>query len=184
MNFNPNLDNEVWAIRIQADGKILIGGLFTMIDGVTRSGIARLLPNGVLDTGFNPGTGTNGPVAGIGTQRDGRILVGGLFTTFNAFKRIGIARLNPNGSLSADFDPGTGASATGSLSLPGIRTIVAQDNGKILIGGPFDQYDGIARNFVGRVNGQSATAFTGLPPGPAELGKPLPYPAGHRSPVS
>jgi uncharacterized delta-60 repeat protein len=174
VSFNPNLNNEVWAIRIQADGKILIGGIFTTIDGVARSGIARLLPNGVLDTGFNPGTGTNGPVSAIATQRDGRILIGGLFTTLNSINRNGIARLNPDGSLNPDFDPGTGAGGTNPpFTLPWIRTILPQYNSRILIGGLFDQYDGSTRSYVGRLNGHSATAFFGQPPITAELGKPF-----------
>ena len=167
--FSPEINNEVWSIRIQNDGKILIGGLFNVVNGATRGGIVRLLSSGALDPDFNPGSGTDGPVADITTQRDGRILIGGLFATFNGINRSGIARLNPDGSLNPDFDPGTGAGGF----IPLIKTIVSQENGKVLIGGSFEQYNGEIRSFVGRLNGHSATAFLGQPPGTAELGKPF-----------
>jgi len=61
------------------------------------------------------------------------------------------------------------------LTLPGIRTIIPQENGKVLIGGPFDQYDGAIRYVVGRLNGQTPTSFSSLPNGTAELGNPFQY---------
>jgi uncharacterized delta-60 repeat protein len=171
--FNSNINGEVWTIHVQSDGKILIGGLFTTIDGVPRSGIARLLPGGALDPSFNPGTGTDGPVAHIARQRDGRILIGGLFSTYNNIARSGIARLNPDGAIHPDFDPGSGAGGTVPfLTFPAVRTIVPQENGRILIGGPFDQYNGSPRYFLARLNGHSALAFFGQLPTTAELGKP------------
>ena len=44
--FNPNPDSSVFAIKIQADGKILIGGFFTNVGGQPRSRIARFNPDG------------------------------------------------------------------------------------------------------------------------------------------
>ena len=52
--FNPNANNDVYSIALQADGKILLGGRFTTIGGVQRNYIARLNADGTLDTGFNP----------------------------------------------------------------------------------------------------------------------------------
>jgi uncharacterized delta-60 repeat protein len=173
-NFSPNINNEVWAIRLQADGKILIGGLFNSVNGGARPGIARLLSSGALDPDFNPGSGTDGPVAAIDIQRDGRIVIGGLFATYNGINRSGIARLNSDGSLNPDFDPGTGAGGTVPFfTFPAVRTIVAQENSKVLIGGPFDQYNGSPRYFTARLNGQSPPAFTSPAAGTAELGKPF-----------
>ena len=60
---------------MQADGKILIGGGFTTIGGVARNYIARLNPDGSLDTGFNPNA--NDYVYSIAVQADGKILIGG-----------------------------------------------------------------------------------------------------------
>jgi len=47
--------------------------------GTTRNHLARLNPNCTLDSAFNPGA--NGPVTSLALQADGKILVGGSFTT-------------------------------------------------------------------------------------------------------
>ena len=75
------------ATVVQNDGKIIIGGDFTTVNGVARKGIARLNADGSLDSGFNPGAGvnTNGKIYALGLQADGRIVIGGDFTTFDNF---------------------------------------------------------------------------------------------------
>ncbi len=67
---------------MQADGKILIGGFFSTVLGVTRNNIARLNTDGTLDTDFNPNA--NGYVLAIAVQADGKILVGGSFSGPNS----------------------------------------------------------------------------------------------------
>ena len=56
--FDPNANGVVRIVVVQPDGKILIGGYFTTLapmgSGVTRNHIARLNPDGTLDTAFNP----------------------------------------------------------------------------------------------------------------------------------
>src|SRR6266571_1502907 len=57
--FDPNANGVVRVVVVQPDGKILIGGDFTTLSpnggvAVTRNGIARLNPDGTLDTAFNP----------------------------------------------------------------------------------------------------------------------------------
>jgi uncharacterized delta-60 repeat protein len=149
-NFNPGtgVDNYVDAIALQSDGKIIIGGRFTTYNGTNRSSIARLNADGSLDTGFlSTGTGVDDYVGAIAVQPDGKIIIGGEFTTYNGTARNGIARLNSNGSLDTNFNPGTG---TGSRSE--IREIRVQPDGKILIGGAFNTYNGTARKNIARLN--------------------------------
>ena len=81
--FDPNANGTVRVVVVQPDGKILIGGDFTTLSpnggaAVTRNHIARLNPDGTLDTAFNPNA--NGTVYSIAVQADGKILVGGAFT--------------------------------------------------------------------------------------------------------
>ncbi|MEO6336019.1 MAG: delta-60 repeat domain-containing protein, partial [Verrucomicrobiota bacterium] len=57
--FDPNANATVHVVVVQADGKILLGGEFTTLSPnggapVTRNRIARLNPDGTLDTAFNP----------------------------------------------------------------------------------------------------------------------------------
>ena len=55
-------DKPVRAVAVQSDGKVVIGGDFTHVDGVTRNYLARLNADGSLDTTFDPGGTLNGPV--------------------------------------------------------------------------------------------------------------------------
>ena len=56
-----------------------------------------------------------------------------------------LERLKQDGSVDASFDPGAGPDST-------VRALVLQPDGKIIIGGGFLNYDGIARNRTARLN--------------------------------
>ena len=80
--FDPNANGAINVVVVQSDGKILIGGDFTALSpnggaAVPRNRIARLNPDGTLDTGFDPNA--NNTVYAIALQTDGKILVGGAF---------------------------------------------------------------------------------------------------------
>src|SRR6476620_385438 len=82
--FNPGANNAVYALAVQGDGKLLVGGFFTMLGGAVpgttaRNHIGRLNSNGTLDASFDPGA--NNTVYALAVQADGKILVGGDFTT-------------------------------------------------------------------------------------------------------
>jgi uncharacterized delta-60 repeat protein len=151
-SFNPNADFGVFSTVPQPDGKIIIGGNFAIIDGVTRNRIARLNGNGTLDTGFNPNA--NSDVRSIALQPDGKIIIGGDFTTLDGVTRNRIARLNSDGTLDADFNP--------NANNP-VRSIALQPDGKIIIGGDFTTLDGVTRNRIARLNG-NGTLDTGFNP--------------------
>ena len=145
-SFNPGTaaNNDINTIVLQSDGKILIGGNFTSYNGTARNRIARLNNDGTLDTNFNPGSGANNNVNSIAIQSDGKILIAGVFTTYNGISRNRIARLNANGTLDVDFNPGGGADNT-------VHTIALQPDNKILIGGTFVSFNGIGRNRIARL---------------------------------
>jgi uncharacterized delta-60 repeat protein len=145
--FNPGTGTNgvVYALALQSDGKVVVGGLFSTMNGVSRSCIARLNSDGSLDTGFNPGTGANGQVGALALQPDGKVLVGGYFTTMNGVSRNFIARLNSDGSLDTGFNPGTGAN-------DGVSALALQPDGKVLVGGYFSTMNGVSRNCIARLN--------------------------------
>jgi uncharacterized delta-60 repeat protein len=157
--FNPGANNDVIAFAVQPDGKIVVSGLFTTMGGggtgtTTRNRIARLNSDGSLDTSFNPGA--NSAVQALALQPDGKILVGGSFTTLGgggtgATFRNFIGRLNADGSVDTGFNPG----ADGSID-----TIAVQSDGNILLGGTFFRLGGgtgtTSRTFFGRVTGAGA----------------------------
>ncbi|MCX6878653.1 MAG: choice-of-anchor D domain-containing protein [Verrucomicrobia bacterium] len=147
-DFNPNVNSSVHSLAVQADGKILVGGYFGAVGGVARNHIARLNADGSLDTGFNPdanapSTGTLPSVDSLAVQADGKILIGGYFTSVGGVARNHIARLNVDGSLDPGFNPN--ASST-------VNSVVLQADGKILMGGGFTTVGGIARNRIARLN--------------------------------
>jgi hypothetical protein len=90
-------------VVVQPNGKILLGGEFTSVLGVTRNRIARLNPNGTLDTAFNPNA--NGPVLAIAVQADGKILAAGGFFTIGGQTRSYFARLDGTAGLADSFNP-------------------------------------------------------------------------------
>src|SRR5688572_27602447 len=93
------------AIAIQHDQKIVIGGYFDTVNGAPRRTIARLLSDGALDPGFAPQVVSNSLILTLALQADGKIVVAGNFTEWNGQPRNHIARLNPDGTLDADFNP-------------------------------------------------------------------------------
>ena len=84
----------VLQFHLQADGNIVIVGQFIGVNGTSRNNIARIKPNGFVDTLFFP-TGTDGTVNTIAAQADGKFIVGGRFTAIENVVRSGIARIIP-----------------------------------------------------------------------------------------
>jgi hypothetical protein len=95
-SFDPGAgaDNFIDAVAVQLNGKVLIGGAFTKVDGVVRNHIARLKIDGSLDNIFDSSTGANNYVYDIRVQNDGMILIGGDFTGVNTRRCFRIGRLN------------------------------------------------------------------------------------------
>jgi uncharacterized delta-60 repeat protein len=131
-SFNPGdgLDGSVEDLALQPDGKVLVGGHFTQVDGVACNYIARLNADGSLDASFDPGDGPNGPVETLALQSNGKVLIGGQFTQIDGFTVNRIARLDENGVLDMTFIPGAGADDT-------VYAIAVQPDGKVLVGGNF-----------------------------------------------
>ncbi|MGC8886730.1 MAG: Calx-beta domain-containing protein [Verrucomicrobiia bacterium] len=144
----------VRAVAIQSDGKVIIGGLFTNVNGVSKAYIARLMQDGSVETGFNPGTGVNGAVRSLALQPDGKIVIGGSFSTVYGVSRNSIARLNENGTVDTSFNPGLGADAP-------VNAVVLQPDGMILIAGDFTTVNGLPRRSIARLlpGGAVDTAF-------------------------
>ena len=134
-------EGQVYAIKVQPDGRILLGGMFVDFDPTPRDGLARINPDGSLDESFDVrfeppiDRGCATRIQALVLQADGRILIGGRFTHVNGVERPGLARLNPDGSLDAHFQP--------TLSLPPAHlecsnywnvSLALQRDGKILVG--------------------------------------------------
>lgn len=167
--FNPGglgADATVYAMAVQSDGKIIIGGDFNHVNGIPANHIARLNVNGSVDMSFTNAT-ANDSVRAISLQRDGQILIGGLFTSVNGNTNFNhLARLNrADGSPDSTFNPGLGADDA-------VFAIALQTDGRMVLGGEFTRFSGVTRNRVTRLNpdgtvdptinfGAGADAFVG-----------------------
>lgn len=120
--FNANINS----IVLQSDGKIIVGGAFSMFNGNTQNRIIRLNNDGSIDSTFNIGTGFNNVANSIRIQPDGKILVAGNFTSYNTNTNNYIVRLNTDGSEDLSF------LNTSSFSY-NITKVDLQSDGKILV---------------------------------------------------
>lgn len=146
-------DDTVYTIATQSDGKILVGGVFTSYGIATCQLIARLNTDYTYDADFVIGTGFNSEVYTIVQQSDGKILVGGNFTTYNGTASSKIIRLDASGSIDPTFNIGTGIHGF-------VRAIAIQTDGKILVGGEFDSYNDTARPYLVRLDASGSLDTT------------------------
>ena len=117
-----------YSLAVQPDGKVIAIGSF---------GLMRFLPDGSVDTSFQPAPLEMVPSPGLGSrpgavalQPDGRILVTGTFTNSAGATLPGLVRLNPDGSIDSSFNLDPGAHPNG-------RVLALQPDGKVLTGGSF-----------------------------------------------
>ncbi len=208
----------VQAVARQPNGKIIIAGTFSSVRNIAINRIARLNSDGTYDLSFDPGTGPNGAIVAVAIQPDGKVLVGGDFSTWNGVARPGLVRLLEDGSLDTSFvsldnavdaisglgltvaaiamqpigtaphyriivggtfqrpfsgggfhsgivavsavdgnrdstfDAPLGAHAGAFNSLRGVESLAVQPDGKIIAGGQFTGFGGVAAGHIARLN--------------------------------
>ncbi|UOQ54076.1 T9SS type A sorting domain-containing protein [Hymenobacter cellulosivorans] len=137
----------IWAILVQPDGKIVVGGTFTDFNRQGIASLVRLTSTGAIDPTFytaNINT-TVGPVFTLAQQPDGKLLVGGSFLQLGGQPAKYIARLLPDGTYDNSFQPGTGPNSV-------VRALYLESSGGILITGSFTQVNGVSRGRVARLS--------------------------------
>ncbi|WP_230688401.1 IPT/TIG domain-containing protein [Hymenobacter jeongseonensis] len=151
----------VGILALQADGQLLVGGGFSSYNGATGlGGIIRLNPDGTRDASFATGSGFSSSVSTLAVQADGKVLVGGAFLSFNGTSNVNyLVRLTTNGTRDASFATGSGFSSS-------VSTLAVQADGKVLVGGAFNSYNG-ATGLGGiiRLNAADGTRDTGFATG-------------------
>jgi len=196
-------DSPVNVVVVQADGKLLLGGAFSYVNGYARRSIARLNADGSLDLSFDAciASSSGSGATGLALQDDGRMLASGRFTFSTGYYRDGIARLGLCGELDPSYAPppgvdlgstafavamrpgAAGASLAGNFRMFGgvtnggvVRlttnglpdgtfnsgsgineggtnfTLLCQPNGKLILAGEFNQYNGQPCSRLARVN--------------------------------
>jgi uncharacterized delta-60 repeat protein len=137
--FNPDanafLKATISAITVQGDGKYLIGGLFSHIDGIPSNHIARLNQDGSVDTTWS--ASVNGEVTSIVILSNGKVLICGNFTSvtdpYETLPRNSLARLYYNGTVDPTFNPIVHGRVYAIME----ETTTADINGDILLAGDF-----------------------------------------------
>jgi len=155
-NSNASADNTVRSIKIQQDGKIVIGGSFFFVNGQFRSNLARLNTDGTLDNSFIPSITAQSQtvVESVDIDADGKILIGGTFFGVNGSFRSNVAKINPDGTTDTGFSHTIGA------NLP-VKAVLADANGISLIGGDFLSFENLPKYRFARLlpNGSSDNSF-------------------------
>jgi uncharacterized delta-60 repeat protein len=164
-SYSAASNGEIVCSALQADGKVLIGGLFSSFGGDTAlQNLVRLNTDGSVDTTFAPVIG--GVVSAIVIQADGKIVIGGGFTYVNAVNNAFLARLNADGTTDTTYAPQPNLQ---------VLCLALQSDGKVVAGGDFTLMTppnatvASSLNFLARLNtdGTIDTAFNPDLNGPA-----------------
>lgn len=148
-SFAVNSSGTVYQVSVLPNGQIYAGGAFVSYAGGGRNQIVRLNSDGTVDSSFNPGTGLNLAVRALAPQSDGKVVIGGEFTSIFGISAPRIARLNSDGSRDPGFNQGQGFDSP-------VLSILIQPDGsggfQIFAGGNFATYNGTARAGLARLN--------------------------------
>ena len=128
------VNGTIYAVAIQPDGAILIGGQFPSVNGVPRQNLARLMPDGTLDLTFlnKESDGLNGPVYALALQSDGSLIVGGLFSLASTKERTNLVRYSSAGVLDLLF-------AAATLPNGKVLALAVGSEGTVAFGGEFSE---------------------------------------------
>lgn len=150
----------VQAIATQPNGKIVVGGRFTTVNGVASNYIARFDTSGTPDSTFsaNIGDGFDNQVFTLSVQPDGMIVVGGRFSTVNNETSEYIARLSADGTPDTDFTTNLGSGFDGFVHATGIQV-----DGGIIAGGSFSLVNGQTSEKIARLSGSSLPSAPDAP---------------------
>ena len=149
--FNPG---HISTLAIQEDGKVIVGGTFTRYNGVATNKIIRLHTGGTMDTEFLMWNWFNGEVTSLLIQNNGNIVVGWMFSSYDSIRANKLARLHTNGTIDTEFPMWIGFNDT-------IYSLTIQDDQKLLVGGTFTAYNGVAVSKITRlhINGEKDASF-------------------------
>lgn len=166
-DFGPT-DAGAFGVVVQADGKVVAAGQSSSSSANFSFAVARYNTDGTPDTTF-AGTGqlqiefgpdTNYPTGrDVALQADGKIVVAGIFLNGGSAD-IGVARLNPDGTLDATFGGGDGLASIDAGSDEDGHAVAIEPGGKIVVAGLWTQPGG-SNSFVARLNpdGSPDTGF-------------------------
>jgi uncharacterized delta-60 repeat protein len=162
----PSIEGPLRTVAAEPDGKLVVAGVFTRVNGAFRPGVARLNADGSTDYSFRRLKGVEGAyttVNHLAVQPDGKVLLTGTFTNINGFSRENIVRLNTDGSLDLSFAPVSMLVPIQFRLLAAVSCLALQADGKIVLGGLFTSVNGKDRRYVARLNNDGTLDDSFLP---------------------
>ena len=151
----------VFDIALSPNDFIYAVGKFTQYNGTVRNSFIKLNPDGVVDVNNRVGVASGQTIFAVKLQPDGKILIGGNFTSYNNNTSGGTATVIPKGIarltnlcvLDGTFLTGTGFhGGTGVYEgVSVIRDIVQQSDTKIIVSGDYTDYDNVPRRMIARI---------------------------------
>jgi uncharacterized delta-60 repeat protein len=179
---------KVYDFDIQSDGKIICVGHFNYYNGShIPNSIIRLNSDGTKDTSFNGfSTGFNDDVFAVKIQSDGKILVGGVFTTFDDIDAKGIIRLNSDGTRDYTFtSPNIFLNRNNDGDSNGsVTNIKIQSNGLILVAGAFTDINNNRANMFVSLKPDGSINLCTLYPAISQTPTPTPTPTNTQTPTN
>lgn len=143
--FVSKANEEVSSLAILDNGKLLISGPFVKYQNEPRFSMALLDNEGNLDQTFNVPVGAVASYFAVNVDANGRMYLYGNMRQVNGTITNSIIRLTADGSLDPSFPEGTGFAG-------GIDVFSFQSDGKLIVAGTFNQYNGISKNGMIRFN--------------------------------
>ncbi|MDJ0364762.1 T9SS type A sorting domain-containing protein [Hymenobacter sp. H14-R3] len=148
----------VFRIKGLPGGQYLLGSVGGIISagGITRTEVLRLNADGSADASFDGGTGPElpndfGTMMDYAVQPDGKVLVVGNFESYSGVPAHSVVRLTATGEVDPTFSAGAGIAVTFNSNTQ--ATVVAvQPNGKVLVAGDFDVFNGVPAHRLVRLN--------------------------------
>lgn len=173
-NAGSGLDNAALSTLVNIDNSVYLSGYFSTYDGNTANGIIRLNPDGTIDNSFNVGTGfqPRGTYKGVLMDRipgeDSIVCVmycaycgaGNYELTYQGNSYGNIVKLNPDGSVNAEFAANSGTGFNGAV---GLISVVFGNKILITQTAPiFTEYNGVPTTGIALLNadGTLLQAFT------------------------
>jgi uncharacterized delta-60 repeat protein len=146
-------DGEVSVLSVLNDGKVIVGGIFTLGTNAGLCTLTRLNSDYTWDTNFHHAE-IDGRLTCLTVQSDGKILIGGQFSQVQGVARMNIARLDADGSVDLSFTPPV-LGPLRQFVTPRIDGITMQSN-RVIIAGHFGSVGGITCWNIARLHADGA----------------------------
>jgi uncharacterized delta-60 repeat protein len=138
--------NTLGGVALISSSRAYFAGSFQTYKDQYYNRVVMIDGDGTVSSSFNPGAGFTGGIVNCAvTQSDGKIIVGGLFTSYSGSTTTRIARINTNGTLDTTFNVGAGFGNN-------VLDLRIQSDGKIIAVGAFTSYSGSTTTRIVRIN--------------------------------